>query len=334
MKNKARYIFGVLLLTTVVALGSAGVSGAKAAAADEVVTTNSSFETVSAPTNVKATPASPTTVKITWNAAPGTSFVQVWRTNKANAEQKDYVLLGTYHASDGNSTSKLLTPNKTYYYKLRGYTKLASGKNVYSGYSAVVSATPSVNVAAPVSLRVTGKTSSSISLQWNAVSGNNIMYEVWRLSSVTNTPGVCLGRYSNTAKVSTNLKPGTTYYYRVRAYYYYYDGGGQLHRVYGPYSSIVSARTTAVATPTPSPTPTPAACTGPGGSCVVTRPTQTSTSQATSQASSTYIYNKSTGKLHRPGCASAARMKSSNRQEIRLTEAETKSYDRCKNCFH
>ena len=78
---------------------------------------------------------------------------------------------------------------------------------------------------------------------WDKVSGGNIMYEVWRMTSRTNTPGVCLGRYKDPSKLSTNLKAGTTYYYRVRAYYYYYDGNGQVHRVYGSYGSIVAGTT-------------------------------------------------------------------------------------------
>jgi hypothetical protein len=182
-------------------------------------------------------------VKITWSASSKTDFVQVWRTNKANAQQKDYVLLGTYNATDKTSISKFLKPNTTYYYKVRGYRKLADGKKIYSGYSTVKSARPSVTVFAPASLQVTGKTSNSISLKWSTVSGSNIMYEVWRMSFITDTPGVCLGRYSGNTKISTHLKSGTTYYYRVRAYYYYYDGNGEVHRIYSTYSPIVSAKT-------------------------------------------------------------------------------------------
>ena len=115
------------------------------------------------------------------------------------------------------------------------------GTKVYSGYSAIVSATPKVN--APTGLKVTGTTKDSISLTWNKISGSNILYEVWRLESPTKTPGALLGIYTGTTKTSTNLKSGTTYYYRVRAYYYTKDANGQTHKYYSGYSTIVSAKT-------------------------------------------------------------------------------------------
>ena len=199
--------------------------------------------TLQAPSSVSAKVSSPTTVDIKWSASSETEFVQVWRTDKANAAQSDYVLLGTYKATDKASVSRFLFPNKTYYYKLRGYTHYKDGKTYYSSYSKVVSAKPSVTIGTPTGLKVTGTTKDSVSLVWDKVSGSNIMYEVWRLESRTNTPGVCLGRYSDPSKVSTNLTAGKTYYYRVRAYYYYYDGDGVVHRVYGDYSSIVAGTT-------------------------------------------------------------------------------------------
>ncbi len=206
-----------------------------------VVSATTKAAAPAAPSRVSAAASSATTVDISWTPAEGSDFVQVWRTHKANAEQKDYVLLGTYYAKDGHSVSKSLTPNKTYYYKLRSYKKLSDGRKLYSGYSSVVKATPKVE--APESLSVTSVTKDSISLRWDRVNGSNIMYEVWRLSSPSSTPGVCLGRYSGTEKISTNLKSGTLYYYRVRAYYYYTGADKQTHRVYGPYSSMVSSVT-------------------------------------------------------------------------------------------
>ncbi|MBR3058447.1 MAG: fibronectin type III domain-containing protein [Clostridiales bacterium] len=198
---------------------------------------------VTPPTNVETTQIDPTRVGISWKPTMGLTYVEVWRTHKAQAEQKDYVLIGIYNAGDEGCISKYLTPNKTYYYKLRGYRVREDGKKIYSHYSQVVSATPSVRLGAPKNPRIIKCTTTTITLAWNPVPGANIMYEVWRLSSKDNTPGVCLGRYNNIEKVSTNLKPSTTYYYRIRCYYYYYDAAGQIHRVYSPYGKTISAST-------------------------------------------------------------------------------------------
>ena len=67
-------------------------------------------------------------------------------------------------------------------------------------------------------------------------------YEVWRSKSPS-SGFVCLGRYSNTMKVSTNLSPNTTYYYKVRAYSFVYDESGTVHRYYTDYSNVVSGTT-------------------------------------------------------------------------------------------
>ena len=94
----------------------------------------------------------------------------------------------------------------------------------------------------PTGLRVTATTRNTISLTWNKVPGNNIIYEVWR--SRNKTSGyVCLGRYTENSKVSSSLNPNTTYYYKVRAYYYYYDSDGNIHRVYSNYTPVLSATT-------------------------------------------------------------------------------------------
>ena len=95
-----------------------------------------------APTLVSAVPQSADTVKINWTASSDTQFVEVWRTHLPNAEQKNYVMLGIYYASSGSSFSRKLTSGKTYYYKLRGYSYDSYNKKFYSGYSAVVKATP------------------------------------------------------------------------------------------------------------------------------------------------------------------------------------------------
>ena len=196
---------------------------------------------LSAPYAVTAKTESATSVRLNWTSASNIQYIQVWRATVQNASQSQYSLIGVYNASDKTSLSENLKPNQMYYYKLRGYSKLSNGTTVYSGYSTIVSARPIVPV--PQNLRVTDVTSDTVTLNWDKVNGSSILYEVWRMPSRTETPGVCLGRYTDAQKVSTNLKSNTCYYYRVRAYYYYKDADGTPHRIYGDYSSIVGAST-------------------------------------------------------------------------------------------
>ena len=51
-------------------------------------------------------------------------------------------------------------------------------------------------------------------------------------------------------------------------------------------------------------------------------------------ATESYVLNTNTHKFHRPGCASVAKMKDSNRQDVSATRDEIigQGYDPCKNC--
>ena len=51
-------------------------------------------------------------------------------------------------------------------------------------------------------------------------------------------------------------------------------------------------------------------------------------------ATESYVLNTNTHKFHRPGCASVAKMKDKNRQDVNATRDEIigQGYDPCKNC--
>lgn len=194
----------------------------------------------SKPTNIKVSVSNPTSVKITWTVPSSAEYVQIWRATKENAEQSDYSLIGTYAKTTTSAISKYLTPNKTYYYKLRSYVVNSSGKKVYSPFSSVFSAKPSVSVGKPTGLKVSSTTKNSVTLTWNAVSGTNIRYEVYRVEDI---PGKLVDRMKNTTITETGLKSKTTYCYRIRAYFYYTDANGNAHRIYGAYTPIVTGTT-------------------------------------------------------------------------------------------
>ena len=197
----------------------------------------------SKPTSVTAKQQSPVSVKVSWSVSSEAKYVQVWRAEKANAEQSDFTLIGTFDGTDGSCISKNLTPNKTYYYKLRSYVVSSSGGKVYSPFTSVVSVKPTVSVGTPTGLKVKSTTKDTVTLTWDAVSGSNISYEIYRTTSSTANPGDYVTRTAKTTYENTGRKSGTTYYYRVRAYYFYTDASGNTHRIYGAYSAPVTAKT-------------------------------------------------------------------------------------------
>ena len=117
-----------------------------------------------------------------------------------------------------------------------------SSGRVYGGASTPIRL---VNNAAPANVRISNIGRTAMTITWDKPEDDNGIYtycEVWRSKS-PNSGFVCLGRYSNTMKVSTSLTPNTTYYYKVRAYSCVYDGNGVVHRYYTGYSNVVSGTT-------------------------------------------------------------------------------------------
>ena len=178
------------------------------------------------PTNVKAAAASETSIKITWDTVKGAAGYQISRSTSSTGT---FTSLGTVTTNSKVSVS--LKPGTTYYYKVRAY-KENNGTKVYGAYSAVVSAT--TKLAKVTGVRAESASATSIKISWSAVSGAT-GYQVYRSTSSTGT-FVSLGTVTTTSKVSTALKTGTKYYYKVRAYK---DVNGT--KIYGAFSSIVNA---------------------------------------------------------------------------------------------
>ncbi len=177
------------------------------------------------PTAVKVASTTYNSVKLTWAAVAGATKYEVYRATSST---------GTYtklpDVSSASYTGSSLTTGKAYYYKVRAY-RLVSGVKHYSGYSAVVKATPLP--AAPTSLKAAKASSASVKLTWAAVTGAT-KYEVYRATSATGT------YYKSTETtllsfVSGNLTKGKTYYFKVRAYRVV----GST-KYYGPFSSVVA----------------------------------------------------------------------------------------------
>lgn len=215
-------------------------NGAKAYSGySEVV---SAKTTLDAPTGVGATTTSDTTISLRWKAPKGAQFVEVWRSTDPSCEYSKSVCIGIYNASDGQSTSKLLAPNTTYYYKFRAYAKDANGKKTYSGYSVIASA--KTLLGAPTDVRTKALSMANVWVSWSAP--RTVSYvEVWRSTdpSCEYAKSTCIGVYpaAQGYAVSKSLAAGMTYYYKVRAYKTESNG----KKTYSAYSKVVSARTLA-----------------------------------------------------------------------------------------
>ncbi len=177
------------------------------------------------PTAVKVASTTYNSVKLTWATVTGATKYEVYRATSST---------GTYtklpDVSSASYTGSSLTTGKAYYYKVRAY-RLVSGVKHYSGYSAVVKATPLP--AAPTGLKAAKASSASVKLTWAAVTGAT-KYEVYRATSATGTYYKSI-ETTSLSFVSGNLTKGKTYYYKVRAYRVV----GST-KYYGPFSSVVA----------------------------------------------------------------------------------------------
>lgn len=112
-------------------------------------------------------------------------------------------------------TLSSLTPNTTYYYRVRSYDL-----NYTSGNSNTILVR---NIpAAPVATSATGITQTSFTANWNASPGGasgyilDVAYDAGFINYATGYENKVV--YSVTSFLVNNIAPGSVYYYRVRAY--------------------------------------------------------------------------------------------------------------------
>ena len=160
------------------------------------------------PTMVSATNTG-SGLKVTWNAVSGATGYDVYRYNSSTGTYK-YIKSTT----STSYTDTGITAGNTYYYKVKAYYKLSSGKYAYSVISP--SSTYSRYLKTPVISSATS-TGTGIKTTWGAVAGAG-GYDVYRYNSSTGTYQY-IKSTTSTYYIDTSVTAGKTYYYKVKAYY-------------------------------------------------------------------------------------------------------------------
>jgi uncharacterized protein YjdB len=181
----------------------------------------------SAPSSVKASPSSYSSISVSWGAVTGAAGYEVYR---ATSSSGTYSLMTRTTARTYNNTA--LTVGKTYYYKVRAY-KTSGTTRIYGNYSYVVSS--KTVMPSPVSVQAQAISYNSINISW-APSAGVSGYELYRALSSTGAYSL-ITRTSATSYNNTGLTAGKTYYYKVRSY----KTSGTT-RIYGSYSPVASSK--------------------------------------------------------------------------------------------
>ncbi len=147
-------------------------------------------------------------LRITWDAVAGAAGYEIWRAlSKTGPYQQIRYVAGT------SLTHTYLAAGTRYFYKVRSVHMAGGVKVISSGFNAPASGVP-LGRAAIVSVRPAR--TGAVTLAWDAVPGAT-RYEV----CVSALAGGAYGSPRTTPALSltlTNLAPGATRYFKVRAY--------------------------------------------------------------------------------------------------------------------
>lgn len=162
--------------------------------------------------SIKAKKGTPGIVKVSWKEVGGADGYQVYR---KEGESGKYTKVKTINSpSEVSYQDKKAVPGKVYYYKVRAFLKLSSGKK-YSSYSAVKSANCKVPATAWNKCKVSNYTTVKLSWKEADVAG----YRIYRKKD--SGKYACIKKIKNKKTLSykdNTVQPGHTYTYRIRGY--------------------------------------------------------------------------------------------------------------------
>lgn len=167
----------------------------------------SATPTLSAPTELYATPASSGSIGLSWNSVNGATRYYVYKSESPSSSM----------ASDGGSTKLTsitvtgLKPNTEYYFWVT-----ASDDTATSSYSSPVRERTTATPSAPIGVNATTISASSVRVSWNSVSGAT-GYAVYKSENESSSTASIASHTTSTYTVVTGLKANTKYYFWVKA---------------------------------------------------------------------------------------------------------------------
>ena len=200
LKN-LRKKFAAAVLTTALAVTMipVGTGFAYAAAA----------ASLAAPDGIKTVERDDDEITLKWNEVKGASGYEIYRYSATYDKWIEVERTSnTYDEVDN------LLSASVYTFKVRAFTQDASGKYIYSDFSA-----PFKTATSPKdvnNLRVSSKTKTSVTLKWNAVKRAD-KYQVYRYEKGTGE-WKRLITTSKTSYTASGLSSGTSYKFKVRPY--------------------------------------------------------------------------------------------------------------------
>lgn len=171
-------------------------------------------------------------VTISWSAVSEAQGYQVF---KYNSSAKKYELVKTTASTTYTDTS--VPAGGSAVYSVRAYKKGTDGKFIYSAFSSGFTAVTSP--VAPSGLKQVSVTSGSASIGWNSVGCTG--YYIYRYDALSGVYSY-VGETQGTSFTDSNLLPGTTYTYKIKAY----KKNASMTST-SEYSSALSVKTTGTA---------------------------------------------------------------------------------------
>jgi alpha-tubulin suppressor-like RCC1 family protein len=186
------------------------------------------------PTILTATAISSSRIDLGWTNVNGETGYEIER---SPTSATGYSLIVTVGSDVTLYPDLVLTPNTTYYYRVRAYN--AGGNGDYS--TEVNVTTPTGPPAVPALLNVNVISRTRLDLIWSDINGET-GYNIERstVSSVTGYSLLATIGSDVTSYADTTVIPSNTYYYRISSYNAWGDSA---------YSGVISGTTPAVPTP-------------------------------------------------------------------------------------